>query len=172
MWHPVRRGADDDGNVVERLSKSFRGARAGDTVSFTAAPGAVTGLLGPNGSGKTTVLRLMTGLVRGTGVARFNGVRFAEYPYGSFTVQQRAPGASIQYGLYPNPKYAGTRYWLVVKISGKKKPYDVKNQSYPPHGSVDIRTARQFKGKTLTLQGTIHRGGKLTLSYQLDCVIA
>lgn len=70
------------------------------------------------------------------------------------------------------PSTPGTRYWLVVKISGKKKPYDVKNQSYPPHGSVDAKTAKQYEGETLTLQGTIHKAGKLTLAYQLNCKIA
>jgi iron complex transport system ATP-binding protein len=35
-----------------------------DGVSFTAEPGRMLGLLGPNGSGKTSLLRLLTGLKR------------------------------------------------------------------------------------------------------------
>lgn len=35
-----------------------------DDVSFTCAPGTITGFLGPNGAGKSTTLRMITGLIR------------------------------------------------------------------------------------------------------------
>lgn len=92
--------------------------------------------------------------------------------FGSFSVQQRGPGAPIQYGIYPSPKSAGTYYYLVVTISGKRKPYDVKRQDYPPHGSVDAPTVRRYEGHTLTLAGTVSRDGKLRLTYQLNCKVA
>ncbi|MGK5640437.1 ABC transporter ATP-binding protein [Streptomyces sp. URMC 126] len=44
-----------------------------DGVSFSVPEGSVTGLLGANGAGKTTVLRLMLGLVRGEGTTDFLG---------------------------------------------------------------------------------------------------
>lgn len=40
------------------LSKNFGAARALDGVSVKAEPGRVLGLLGPNGSGKTTMIKL------------------------------------------------------------------------------------------------------------------
>ena len=52
--------------TVEHLSKSFGTVRAVDDLSFTVAPGRVTGFLGPNGAGKTTTLRMLLGLVRPT----------------------------------------------------------------------------------------------------------
>lgn len=66
---------------VEGLVKSYHGLKVVDDVSFTAEPGNVTGLLGPNGSGKTTVLRLMTGLARGGGVVTYDGVGFGAHPH-------------------------------------------------------------------------------------------
>ena len=45
------------------LRKSFGGVVAVDGVSLELAPGEVTALIGPNGSGKTTALRLISGTV-------------------------------------------------------------------------------------------------------------
>jgi ABC-2 type transport system ATP-binding protein len=49
---------------VERLTKRFGSTLAVDDLSFTAAPGTITGFLGPNGAGKSTTLRAILGLVR------------------------------------------------------------------------------------------------------------
>ena len=46
---------------VTELSKSFGGVRAVDGCSFTVERGSITGLIGPNGSGKTTVFNLLDG---------------------------------------------------------------------------------------------------------------
>ncbi|MFE2043885.1 ATP-binding cassette domain-containing protein [Streptomyces sp. NPDC059477] len=62
--HPSDTGpapADDTLLRVEGLSKSFGGVRAVDDCSFTVRRGTITGLIGPNGSGKTTVFNLLDG---------------------------------------------------------------------------------------------------------------
>src|SRR5262249_33362182 len=43
------------------LSRRYRGQVALDNVSLTVGPGTVTGLLGRNGPGKTTLMRIITG---------------------------------------------------------------------------------------------------------------
>jgi ABC-2 type transport system ATP-binding protein len=48
--------------AVREVSKSFGDVRAVDGVSFAVRPGAITGLLGRNGAGKTTCLRMITGV--------------------------------------------------------------------------------------------------------------
>ncbi|WP_010202391.1 ATP-binding cassette domain-containing protein [Salinibacterium sp. PAMC 21357] len=56
------------------LSKRFGDKLALDNLSFTAEPGRVTGFLGPNGSGKTTTMRILLGLETATsGVALVGG---------------------------------------------------------------------------------------------------
>lgn len=46
------------------LSKSFGGVRAVDDASVTLHEGKVNGLIGPNGSGKTTFFNVVTGMIR------------------------------------------------------------------------------------------------------------
>lgn len=52
--------------VAENLTKDYGRFRALDALNLSIAPGEVFGLLGPNGSGKTTALRLMLGFLRPT----------------------------------------------------------------------------------------------------------
>jgi ABC-2 type transport system ATP-binding protein len=65
--------------AIERLSKSYEPTPAVQALSFAAEQGRVCGFLGPNGSGKTTTLRCMFGLVRpDAGSATFDGRSYAE----------------------------------------------------------------------------------------------
>ena len=48
---------------VQGLVKAFNGRRVVDDVSLTVERGEIAGFLGPNGSGKTTTIRLMCGLL-------------------------------------------------------------------------------------------------------------
>jgi ABC-2 type transport system ATP-binding protein len=52
--------------LAEALTKRFGSIVAVQDLSFTLAPGTVTGFLGPNGAGKTTTLRMLLGLTAPT----------------------------------------------------------------------------------------------------------
>ena len=59
---------------IESLSKSFGGLTAVDEISFVVDQAAIVGLIGPNGSGKTTTLNLVNGVHRpDTGDIRIGG---------------------------------------------------------------------------------------------------
>ena len=62
-----------------------------DDLSFTVEPGRVTGFLGPNGSGKTTTLRVLLGLVHATAGTATIGDR----NYGEFERPSKIVGASL-----------------------------------------------------------------------------
>jgi ABC-type branched-subunit amino acid transport system ATPase component/ABC-type branched-subunit amino acid transport system permease subunit len=50
--------------VLEGLVKRYGGVTAVDGCSFEVARGSITGLIGPNGSGKTTIFNLVSGMAR------------------------------------------------------------------------------------------------------------
>jgi len=57
--------------VADQLTKWYGPRLAVDRVSLEVEAGEVMGLLGPNGSGKTTILRILTGYLRpSAGTAR------------------------------------------------------------------------------------------------------
>jgi ABC-2 type transport system ATP-binding protein len=49
--------------VADELTKSFPGVRAVDALSFDVCPGEIFGLVGPDGAGKTTTLRMLAGIM-------------------------------------------------------------------------------------------------------------
>ena len=49
--------------VAEGLTKSFPGIRAVDALSFDVRAGEIFGLVGPDGAGKTTTLRMLAGIM-------------------------------------------------------------------------------------------------------------
>jgi len=49
--------------AIEGLSKHFGGVAAVDRVAFDVRDGEILGLIGPNGSGKTTVLNMLSGFL-------------------------------------------------------------------------------------------------------------
>jgi ABC-2 type transport system ATP-binding protein len=83
---------------VHGLTKAFGKITAVRDVSFTVPEGKVTGFLGPNGSGKTTTLRMVLGLVRPTsGQALIGGV-----PYDRLASPRRCVGALLEAtGFHP-----------------------------------------------------------------------
>ncbi len=59
---------------IDRLVKRFGGFVALDGVSFHVMPGEILGLVGPNGSGKTTCINVISGLYKPNGgEVRFQG---------------------------------------------------------------------------------------------------
>jgi branched-chain amino acid transport system ATP-binding protein len=66
---------------VKAVSKSFGGIRALNNVSFDLHQGEILGIIGPNGSGKTTVVNCITGFIKKTsGKVFFQGKDISSKP--------------------------------------------------------------------------------------------
>jgi ABC-2 type transport system ATP-binding protein len=83
---------------IRGLTKRFGPVEAVTNATFDVEPGRVTGFLGPNGSGKTTTLRMLLGLVEpDSGTALIGGRAYRDLPDAARTV-----GAALEAkGLHP-----------------------------------------------------------------------
>lgn len=85
---------------TDRLTRHFNGVAAVDALSLSVAPGELFGLIGPDGAGKTTVLRMLTAILEpSAGEARVLGrhtVAEAE------AIKTDIGYMSQRFGLYPD----------------------------------------------------------------------
>ena len=85
--------------VAEHLTKWYGPRLAIDRVSLEVAAGEVMGLLGPNGSGKTTILRILTGYLRPSqGTARIAGLDVVDQAFEARARVGYVPEDSPLYG--------------------------------------------------------------------------
>ncbi|HEY2925032.1 MAG TPA: ABC transporter ATP-binding protein [Candidatus Eisenbacteria bacterium] len=83
---------------VRAITRRFGRITAVEDVSFEIRPGEIFGILGPNGSGKTTTIRILCGLLQPTsGTARVAGIDVVEDPD---AVKSRIGYMSQAFGLY------------------------------------------------------------------------
>ena len=86
--------------AVEGLVKDFGRTRAVAGVSFHVAAGEIMGLLGPNGSGKTTIMRILTGFFPPTaGNVAIDGLDVERHP---LAVRERIGYLPENVVLYPD----------------------------------------------------------------------
>jgi ABC-2 type transport system ATP-binding protein len=80
------------------LTKNFGEFTAVDGVSFSIPPGEVVGFLGPNGSGKTTTIRMLLGLLQpSAGMAEVLGFDIRKNPE---QIRERVGYVSQKFALY------------------------------------------------------------------------
>lgn len=84
--------------VAEGLQKSFPGVRAVDGLSFDVRAGEIFGLVGPDGAGKTTTLRMLAGIMPpDAGTASIAGIDVVHDPEGAKHALSYMPQ---RFGLY------------------------------------------------------------------------
>ncbi|GAB6126299.1 ATP-binding cassette domain-containing protein [Humidesulfovibrio idahonensis] len=83
---------------AQGLVRDFGSFRAVDNVSFSVKPGEIFGLLGANGAGKTTVIKMLTGILPPTGGA--GSVAGADMLRGGREIKERIGYMSQAFSLY------------------------------------------------------------------------
>ena len=84
---------------ADRLTRRYGEFVAASDVSFVIEPGAIVGLLGHNGAGKTTIMKMLTGYLEpSSGAARIDGIDVEQDP---LTVQANLGYLPENLPLYP-----------------------------------------------------------------------
>ena len=120
-------GAPPRGLPIEfsGLTKHFGPVLAVDHLTFTVEPGRVTGFLGPNGSGKTTTLRMLLGLVHPSeGTATIGGRDYADLEHPSSTV-----GAVLEATSFHPARRARTHLRMVARAGGPDSAAGLRSAS-------------------------------------------
>jgi ABC-2 type transport system ATP-binding protein len=127
------------------LTKTFGRVTAVRDMSFTAPAGKITGFLGPNGSGKTTTLRMALGLVQPTG----GTVLIGGMPYSQLDHPRRRVGALLEAsGFHPGRR---ARDHLRVLAAAERIPDRRVDEVL---GQVDLAEAagRRVRGFSLGMR--------------------
>jgi ABC-2 type transport system ATP-binding protein len=142
--------------VAEHLTKRY-GRRLGvDDVSFEAGAGDVLGLLGPNGSGKTTILRILAGYLHASsGRASVAG----------FDVVGQGLEARRRIGYVPEevPLYTGMRVDEFLAFMGRLKGLDARRLHYAVDASCSRLALDDVRSVAI---------GKLSRGYRQRVMIA
>lgn len=100
---------------ASNLTKDYGLFRAVDDVSFRVDAGEIVGLLGPNGSGKTTIMRMLTGFFAPTaGTCRLAGVDVRAEPR---EARRRIGYLPERVALYPDMSVRGF-LGFIAKVRG------------------------------------------------------
>ena len=109
---------------VERLSKSFGGLKAVYDVGFEVEQGEILGMIGPNGSGKTTTINLVTGFLKpDTGTILFEGKNIASIP--RCQVCQKGVARTFQL-IKPFLEFTGLQNVMVGRVYGQLPAKNMK----------------------------------------------
>ena len=108
---------------VEGLSKSFGGLKAVYDVGFDVEQGEILGLIGPNGSGKTTTLNLLTGFLKpDSGTIMFKGQNLVGLP--RYQVCRKGVARTFQI-VKPFLEFTALKNVIVGRIYGQEPAKDI-----------------------------------------------
>ena len=66
---------------IKNLTAEYKGFKAIDNITFKVEEGEFVGIVGPNGSGKTTTLKILSGLMLpSNGTVTLNGIDVTQNP--------------------------------------------------------------------------------------------
>ena len=137
---------------VEGLSKLFGGLRAVYDVSFEVEQGEILGLIGPNGSGKTTTMNLLTGFLKpNSGTIVFKGENVAGLP--RYKVCRKGVARTFQI-IKPFLEFTAMKNVMVGRVYGQEPAKNLKEAAEEAKeilGIVGLSGKADILAKDLTL---------------------
>ena len=122
--------------TVEKLCKSFGGLKAINTLDFQVEEGEIVGIIGPNGSGKTTFLNLLTGFLKpNTGKITFRGEDITGLA--RYKVSQRGMGRTFQL-CKPFLEFTALQNVMVGRAYGQEPSKNMKTAALESREILDL----------------------------------
>lgn len=110
--------------TVQGLTKSFGGLKAVNNLTFSVQQGEIFGLIGPNGSGKTTTLNLLTGfLIPSSGKITLMGQDITGLP--RYKVCQKGVARTFQL-VKPFLEFTALQNVMVGRVYGQEPTANLK----------------------------------------------
>lgn len=153
---------------VEALTRIYRDLTAVDQVSFEIGQGEIVGLLGHNGAGKTTIMKMLTGYLEPTsGVIRIDGLDITTHRE---EIQQRIGYLPENDPLYPEMTvidyldYAASLYGVAVnERTGRIRAAIEKTELSSKAMDVMGTLSRGFRQRVGVAQAILHHPRLLIL---------
>ncbi|MBN1451507.1 MAG: ABC transporter ATP-binding protein [Anaerolineales bacterium] len=137
---------------VHGLSKSFGGLKAVHDVGFEIERGEILGLIGPNGSGKTTTMNLLTGFLKpNSGTIVFKGENVAGLP--RYQVCRKGVARTFQI-IKPFLEFTALKNVMVGRVYGQEPAKNLKaaaEEAKEILGIVGLLDKADILAKDLTL---------------------
>ena len=137
---------------INQLCKSFGGLMAIRDLDFEVAQGEIVGIIGPNGSGKTTALNLITGFLKpNSGKISFQGEDITGLP--RYTINQKGIARTFQL-CKPFLDFTVLQNVLVGRVFGQEPARNLKiagEESREILGIVGLSDKAEILAKNLTL---------------------
>jgi branched-chain amino acid transport system ATP-binding protein len=122
--------------TVEKLSKSFGGLKAINQVDFHVDEGEILGIIGPNGSGKTTALNLLTGFLKpNSGKVIFEGEDITGFP--RYRVCQKGIARTFQL-CKPFMDFTALQNVMVGRVYGRQSSRNMKTAAGEGREILDL----------------------------------
>lgn len=133
--------------VTERLRRAFGPLVAVDDLTFEVEAGGLFGIVGPDGAGKTTTLRMLSGVLRPTsGTARVAGIEVTQDPEG---VKPKIAYMAQRFGLYEDLTVAENLdfYADLYRVPGSERPKRLERlYAFSRLGEFSDRLAGKLSG--------------------------
>jgi len=150
--------------TVEKLCKSFGGLKAVNDLDFAVEEGEIIGVIGPNGSGKTTAMNLLTGFLKpNMGTITFRGEDITGLP--RYKVNQKGIARTFQLSK-PFLDFTALQNVMVGRMYGQDPGRSMKIAADESRGILE-KVGLLHKAEVLVKDLTVMQRKRLELARAL-----
>lgn len=147
---------------LDKITKVFDKTAAVDAVSFSVRRGSISGLLGPNGSGKTTTIRMIMNIIMpdSGGITMFGGKN-------DFKAIEGVAYLPEERGLFPSVKVKDTISYIASLRSARKSDALARTADFLKEAQLEHALNKKMKELSKGMQQLVMISGVLAVPSKL-----